>query len=97
MKTTRKRVFLRQMDRVVPWRELEALFDAVLGQIFGYERMANYKALTRLLDKFDQASIVRTFPGLYRHLFEQVGPQQTWAPQPPPAHGLRSPRPRARA
>ncbi|MCX8016348.1 MAG: IS5 family transposase, partial [Rhodocyclaceae bacterium] len=25
MKTTRKREFLRQMDRVVPWRELEAL------------------------------------------------------------------------
>ena len=36
---------------------------------------AQLKALTRLLDKFDQASIARTFPGLYRHLFEQVGLQ----------------------
>lgn len=50
-------------------------FDGVLGQVFGFGRMANYKALTRLLDKFDQASIARTFPGLYRHLFEQVGLQ----------------------
>ncbi|TSE18165.1 hypothetical protein Talka_02333 [Tepidimonas alkaliphilus] len=25
MKTTRKREFLRQMDQVVPWKELEAL------------------------------------------------------------------------
>ena len=39
--------------------------------------MANYKALTRLLDKFDQASISPTFPppGLYQHLFDQVGLQ----------------------
>lgn len=50
-------------------------FDTVLGNIFGYGRMANYKALTRLLDKFDQASIACTFPGLYQHLFEQVGLQ----------------------
>lgn len=50
-------------------------FDAVLGQIFGYERMANYKAITRLLDKFDQATIERVFPGLYQHLFAQVGLQ----------------------
>jgi len=50
-------------------------FDTVLGNIFGYGHMANYKALTRLLDKFDQASIARTFPGLYQHLFEQVGLQ----------------------
>lgn len=50
-------------------------FDAVLGQIFGYKRMANYKALTRLLDKFDQATIERVFPGLYQHLFAQVGLQ----------------------
>ena len=38
-------------------------FDAVLGQIFGYERMVNYKALTRLLDRFDQTTIERVFPG----------------------------------
>jgi hypothetical protein len=50
-------------------------FDSVLGNIFGYGRMANYKALTRLLDKFDQACIARTFPGLYQHLFAQVGLQ----------------------
>lgn len=48
-------------------------FDAVLGKIFGYERMANYKAFTRLLDKFDQATIERVFPSLYQHLFAQVG------------------------
>lgn len=50
-------------------------FDGVLARIFGFERMANYKALTRLLDKFDQASIAKTFPSLYQHLFEQVGLQ----------------------
>lgn len=48
-------------------------FDAVLGKVFGYGRMANYKALTRLLDKFDQASIARIFPVLYQHQFAQVG------------------------
>jgi len=37
--------------------------------------MADYKALTRLLDKFDQATIERVFPGLYQHLFAQVGLQ----------------------
>lgn len=50
-------------------------FDSVLGQIFGYSRMANYKALTRLLDKFDQARIAQTFPRLYQHVFAQVGLQ----------------------
>ncbi|NJS37270.1 MAG: IS1380 family transposase [Brachymonas sp.] len=50
-------------------------FDGVLARIFGFERMANYKALTRLLDKFDQASIANTFASLYQHLFEQVGLQ----------------------
>lgn len=50
-------------------------FDTVLGNIFGYGHMANYKALTRLLDKFDQACIAQTFPGLYQHLFAQVGLQ----------------------
>ena len=50
-------------------------FDATLGKIFGYEKMANYKALTRLLDKFDQATIESVFPGLYQHLFDQVGLQ----------------------
>lgn len=48
-------------------------FDKVLGGIFGYERMANYKAFTRLLDKFSQADIARIFPALYGHLFNQVG------------------------
>ena len=50
-------------------------FDATLGKIFGYEKMANYKALTRLLDKFDQATIETVFPSLYQHLFDQVGLQ----------------------
>jgi hypothetical protein len=48
-------------------------YDAVLGRLFGYERMANYKAFTRLIDKCDQASISGTFAGLYTHLFDQVG------------------------
>lgn len=47
-------------------------YDSTLGCIFGYEQMANYKAFTRLIDKFDQASIARIFPGLYQHLFDQT-------------------------
>ena len=47
-------------------------FDTVLGGVFGYERMANYKAFTRLLDKFDQCAIVRIFAPLYQHLFDQI-------------------------
>jgi hypothetical protein len=31
--------------------------DSVLGTIFGDARIANYRALTRLLDKFDHARI----------------------------------------
>ena len=50
-------------------------FDAALGNIFAYKKMANYKALTRLLDKFDQVTIETVFPGLYQHLFNQVGLQ----------------------
>jgi hypothetical protein len=49
--------------------------DSVLGTIFGDARIANYRALTRLLDKFDHARIAQTFPSLYQHLFERVGLQ----------------------
>ncbi|NJM43100.1 MAG: IS1380 family transposase [Brachymonas sp.] len=58
------------------FEHLEATrFDPVIGQVFGYERMANYKAFTRLIDKFDQASIHSVFPSLYQHCFAQVGLQ----------------------
>lgn len=58
------------------FEHLEATrFDPVIGQVFGYERMANYKAFTRLVDKFDQASIAGIFPSLYQHCFAQVGLQ----------------------
>lgn len=46
--------------------------DSTLGSIFGYEQMANYKAFSRLIDKFDQASIARIFAPLYSQLFEQT-------------------------
>lgn len=58
------------------FEHLEATrFDPVIGKVFGYERMANYKAFTRLIDKFDQASIAGIFASLYQHCFAQVGLQ----------------------
>jgi hypothetical protein len=48
-------------------------FDAALARIFGIERMANFKAITRLFSKFDQARNQHCFAVLYRWLFEQVG------------------------
>lgn len=50
-------------------------FDGVLGKLFGYERMANFKTIGRLFDRFDQAQNTRTFGALYQWMFAQVGPQ----------------------
>ena len=47
-------------------------FDRVLGSIFGIDRMANFKAITRLFGKCTQAVNDRVFGSLYRWLFEQL-------------------------
>ena len=47
-------------------------FDPVLGQLFGLQKMANFKAITRLLDKFDQQRNDEVFGFIYRWLFGQL-------------------------
>ena len=47
-------------------------FDRVLGAIFGIQRMANFKAITRLFGKCTQALNESAFGSLYRWLFEQL-------------------------
>ena len=47
-------------------------FDPVLGQLFGLHKMANFKALMRLLDKFDQPRNDVVFGHIYRWLFGQL-------------------------
>jgi hypothetical protein len=47
-------------------------FDPVLGHLFGIPRMANFKAVMRLLDKFDQHSNDAVFGFIYRWLFSQL-------------------------
>lgn len=47
-------------------------FDPVLGQLFGLQKMANFKAVMRLLDKFDQQQNDQVFGFIYRWLFEQL-------------------------
>ena len=47
-------------------------FDRVLGSIFGINRMANFKAITRLFSRCTQAVNDRVFGSLYRGLFEQL-------------------------
>ena len=46
--------------------------DAVLRRLFGFVRMANFKALIRFFNKFSQASNEHVFGQLYRWLFEQI-------------------------
>ena len=47
-------------------------FDRVLGSIFGIDRMANFKAITRLFGRCTQTLNDRVFGSLYRWLFEQL-------------------------
>ena len=47
-------------------------FDPVLGQMFGLEKMANFKAITRLFEKFDQQSNDEVFGFIYRWLFGKL-------------------------
>ena len=47
-------------------------FDPVLGQLFGLRKRANFKALMRLLDKFDQPRNEAVFGHIYRWLFRQL-------------------------
>jgi len=47
--------------------------DAVLKRVFGFSRMANFKALIRMFRKFDQPMNDRVFDQLYGWLFSQLG------------------------
>jgi hypothetical protein len=47
-------------------------FDPVLGELFGLRKMANFKALMRLLNKFDQQRNDEVFGFIYRWLFGQL-------------------------
>lgn len=46
--------------------------DPVLGRLFGFSRMANFKAVMRLFRKFDQATNERVMNALYGWLFGQL-------------------------
>ena len=50
-------------------------FDDVLGKLFGYERMANFKTIGRLFDRFDQAQNTRTSETSALACFEQIQPE----------------------
>jgi len=47
-------------------------YDPVLRRLFGFKRMANFKAVMRLFRKFTQATNERVLGSLYRWLFEQL-------------------------
>jgi hypothetical protein len=46
--------------------------DPVLGRVFGFDRMANFKAVMRLFRKFDLGCSESVMDGLYRWLFDQI-------------------------
>jgi len=46
--------------------------DTVLQRLFGFSRMANFKAIIRLFRKFDQPTNDRVFGRLYAWLFGQI-------------------------
>ena len=46
--------------------------DPVLGRLFGFARMANFKAVMRLFRKFTQATNEHVFGNLYRWFFTQI-------------------------
>ncbi len=59
-------------------------FDRVLGSIFGIDRMANFKAITRLFGCCTQALNDGGFGSRYRWLFEQIQIERvTWISTPP--------------
>ncbi len=47
--------------------------DPVLRRLFGFARMANFKAVMRLFRKFSQGANTQVFGNLYRWWFEQLG------------------------
>jgi hypothetical protein len=47
-------------------------FDPVLGELFGLQKMANFKAVMRLLNKFDRQRNDDVFGFIYRWLFGQL-------------------------
>jgi hypothetical protein len=50
--------------------------DRVLQRLFGFARMANFKALIRFFNKFSQATNEAVFGRLYRWLFDQIQVQR---------------------
>jgi Transposase DDE domain group 1 len=47
-------------------------FDPVLKELFGFQKMANFKAMMRLFRKFDLAQCQRVFDAWYGWFFEQL-------------------------
>lgn len=47
-------------------------YDTVLQRLFGFVRMANFKAVIRLFSKFSQPTNDRVFGTLYAWLFGQL-------------------------
>ena len=46
--------------------------DTVLQKLFGFKRMANFKAIMRLYRKFNQATTMRVFGQCYRWFFSNL-------------------------
>ena len=46
--------------------------DPVLKRVFGFERMANFKAILRLFARFTQGSNESVMDSLYRWMFDQI-------------------------
>jgi hypothetical protein len=46
--------------------------DSVLKKLFGFKRMANFKAIMRLFRKFNQATTARVFGRLYRWFYSNL-------------------------
>ena len=46
--------------------------DTVLKRLFGFGRMANFKAIMRLFGKFDQGTNLQVFGKLYRWFFSNL-------------------------
>ena len=46
--------------------------DPVLKRLFGFKRMANFKAVMRLFNKFTQATNQSVMDSLYRWMFDQL-------------------------
>ena len=46
--------------------------DPVLKEVFGFKRMANFKAVMRLFNKFSQSTNESVMDSLYRWMFNQI-------------------------